>query len=187
MVHKSAYIDKNVIIGQGTKIWHFSHIMEGSCIGNNCNIGQNVFVGRNVQIGNNCKIQNNVSVFEGVRIQNDVFIGPSVTFTNVYNPRAFINKMKERKPTLIKTGATIGANSTIICGNTIGRYSFIGAATLIRTDTEDFSLYVGVPGIRKKWICICGESLLFKSNITTCYKCQKIYERVATNEVKFVR
>lgn len=147
-VHDTAIIDAAVKIGEGTKIWHFSHISESVKIGKNCVIGQNVFIGKNVKIGNGVKIQNNVSVYEGVEIEDDVFIGPSVVFTNVINPRAFIERKTEFKPTIIKKGATLGANSTIICGHDIGAYAFIGAGSVLTKAVQDFELWYGNPATK---------------------------------------
>jgi UDP-2-acetamido-3-amino-2,3-dideoxy-glucuronate N-acetyltransferase len=144
-VHETAVVDTDVEIGEGTKIWHFSHISESVKIGKNCVIGQNVFIGKNVKIGNGVKIQNNVSVYEGVEIENDVFIGPSVVFTNVINPRAFIERKAEFKPTIVKKGATLGANSTIVCGHDIGAYAFIGAGSVITKAVQDYELWYGNP------------------------------------------
>ena len=145
-VHESSYIDDNCKIGEGTKIWHFCHILSGSRIGENCNIGQNVVIGPDVIMGNNCKIQNNVSVYKGVTLENDVFIGPSVVFTNVRNPRAYIDKMSETELTLVRQGATIGANATILCGNTIGEHAFVGAGAVITKDVPSYALVFGNPG-----------------------------------------
>lgn len=148
-VHPTSVIDDGASIGEGTSIWHFTHISEGVCIGVNCNIGQNVFIGKNVRIGNGVKIQNNVSVYEGVTIQDDVFIGPSVVFTNVLNPRAFINRKLEYKPSIIKKGATLGANSTIVCGNNVGEYALIGAGSVLTKSTAEFELWYGNPAVKK--------------------------------------
>ncbi|HET8829043.1 MAG TPA: acyltransferase, partial [Pelobium sp.] len=148
-VHSSSVIDEKVTIGVGTAIWHFTHISEGAVIGKNCNIGQNVFIGKNVKIGNGVKIQNNVSIYEGVTIEDDVFIGPSVVFTNILNPRAFINRKSEYKYTIVKKGATLGANSTIVCGNHIGEYSLIGAGSVLTKSTEEFELWYGNPATKK--------------------------------------
>ena len=156
--HESSYIDDNVSIGPGTKIWHFCHIMTGTEIGEKCSFGQNCVVGPNVKIGNNVKVQNNVSIYDGVFIENDVFIGPSVVFTNVINPRAFVNKKHEYKETIIKSGATIGANSTIICGVTIGEYAFIGAGSVVTKDVKPYSLVYGNPARPKGEICKCGKT-----------------------------
>jgi UDP-2-acetamido-3-amino-2,3-dideoxy-glucuronate N-acetyltransferase len=144
-IHSSSIIDTNVSIGEGTSVWHFTHISEGVIIGKNCIIGQNVFIGKNVKIGNGVKIQNNVSVFEGVVLEDDVFIGPSVVFTNVINPRSFINRKQEFKKTLIQVGASLGANTTIICGNIIGKYAMIGAGSVITKNVPDFELWFGNP------------------------------------------
>jgi len=146
-IHYSSFVDDQVSIGEGSKIWHFSHIQENAIIGKNCIIGQNVNIGPSVQIGNNVKIQNNVSVYTGVGIEDDVFIGPSVVFTNVINPRAFIEKKEEFKNTAIKKGASIGANATIICGVVIGEYAMIGAGSVVTKDVDDFSLVYGSPAI----------------------------------------
>jgi len=144
--HPTAVIDEGAVIGKGTKIWHFSHIMSGAIIGENCTIGQNVLVSPQVVLGNNVKVQNNVSVYTGVICEDDVFLGPSCVFTNVINPRSFISRIEEFRPTLVKKGATIGANATIICGVTIGEYAMIGAGAVVTKDVSDFSLIVGNPG-----------------------------------------
>ena len=145
-IHPTAIIDGSPLIGEGTAIWHWVHVCAGAKIGKNCSLGQNVFVGNQVVIGNNVKIQNNVSVYDGVTLQDGVFCGPSVVFTNVINPRSEIPRKNEYKPTLVKKGATLGANCTIVCGVTIGAYSFIGAGTVITKDVEDYALIVGNPG-----------------------------------------
>ena len=171
-VHPKAVVDENVAIGKGSKVWHFSHILSGSRIGEDCNIGQNVVIGPDVIIGKNCKIQNNVSVYKGVTIEDCVFCGPSMVFTNVYNPRAEIRKMDQLRPTLVKTGTTIGANTTIICGATIGRYAFIGAAAVITKDVPDYALIVGNPGKQVGWVCECGVKL---DSEFICSDCGKKY------------
>jgi UDP-2-acetamido-3-amino-2,3-dideoxy-glucuronate N-acetyltransferase len=158
-VHESALIDDGASIGKGTKIWHFSHVLSGSVVGESCNIGQNVVIGPDVKIGNNCKIQNNVSVYKGVTLEEGVFCGPSMVFTNVYNPRAEIRKMDEARTTLVKRGATIGANATIVCGITIGRYAFVGAGAVVINDVPDYALVVGNPARQTGWVCECGERL----------------------------
>jgi len=173
-VHESAYIDDNVEIGEGTRIWHFTHLLGGSKIGKNCNIGQNVMIGPEVTIGNNCKIQNNVSVYKGVTLEDGVFCGPSMVFTNIYNPRAEIRKMDQVRPTLVKKGATLGANCTIICGVTIGRYAFVGAGSVITEDIPDHAMMVGNTGRQIGWACECGERL---NEDFTCSKCGKKYKR----------
>lgn len=151
MIHESSYIDEIVQIGEGTKIWHFCHIMNFSVIGRGCTIGQNCVIGPNATIGNGCKIQNNVSVYSGVILDDDVFVGPSVVFTNIINPRAFIERKSEFKETIVHRGATLGANSTIICGVTVGEYAFIGAGAVVTKDVPPFTLVVGNPArvIRK--------------------------------------
>ena len=173
-MHESAYIDDSVEIGAGTKIWHFSHILSGSRIGENCTIGQNVVIGPDVTIGKNCKIQNNVSVYKGVTLEDGVFCGPSMVFTNIYNPRAEIRKMDQVRPTLVQKGATIGANATIICGITIGRYAFIGAGAVVTDNVSDHALIVGNPGKHIGWVCECGERL---SDDLMCLICGKSYEK----------
>jgi len=173
-IHPTAEIDEGSTIGNNTKIWHFSHVLSGSRIGENCNIGQNVVIGPDVTIGNNCKVQNNVSIYKGVILEDSVFCGPSMVFTNVYNPRAEIRKMDEVRPTLVKKGATIGANATIVCGVTLGRYSFIGAGAVITKDVPDHALMAGNPGKRIGWMCECGERLDDAFTCTVCGKtCQK--------------
>lgn len=162
-VHQSSYIDDNTSIGEGTKIWHFCHILSGTKIGNNCVIGQNVMIGPDVVIGNNCKIQNNVSIYKGVILEDDVFCGPSCVFTNVINPRAFIERKNEFKTTILRKGSTIGANATIVCGNTIGRYALIGAGAVVTHDVIDYALMLGIPARRTGWVCKCG--LLFRRKI----------------------
>ena len=158
-VHPSAIIDDGVTIGKGTKIWCFSHVLSGSVIGDQCNIGQNVMIGPDVIIGNRCKIQNNVSVYQEVTLEDGVFCGPSMVFTNVYNPRAEIPKMDQPRSTLVKKGTTIGANATIVCGVTLGRYCFVGAGAVVRKDVPDYGLVAGVPAERIGWVCECGERL----------------------------
>jgi len=160
-VHESSFIDENVTIGADTKIWHFSHILSGSEIGQNCSFGQNCVVGPNVKIGSGVKVQNNISIYEGVEIEDDVFLGPSMVFTNVINPRAFIVRKEEFKKTLIKKGASIGANATIICGATIGEYALIGAGAVINKDVKPFALMVGVPAKQLGWVSIAGNKLVF--------------------------
>jgi UDP-2-acetamido-3-amino-2,3-dideoxy-glucuronate N-acetyltransferase len=174
-VHESSYIDENVEIGSGTKIWHFSHILKNTKIGSNVIIGQNVMIGPDVTIGNNCKIQNNVSVYKGVILEDDVFCGPSCVFTNVYNPRAFIERKHEFRNTLVKRGATIGANATIVCGVTIGEYAFIGAGAVVTKDVPDYALVVGVPARQIGWVCQCGNKLIFENDYSKCSYCNKEY------------
>ena len=171
-VHESAYIDDNVHIDPGTKIWHFSHILPNTTIGENCNIGQNVVIGPDVTIGKQCKIQTNVSVFKGVTLEDGVFCGPSMVFTNIYNPRAEIRKMDQVRPTLVKHGATLGANCTIVCGTIIGRYAFIGAGAVVNKDLPDHALVVGNPAKQIGWACTCGERL---SDDFKCNCCKRNY------------
>ncbi|MBW2005640.1 MAG: Gfo/Idh/MocA family oxidoreductase [Deltaproteobacteria bacterium] len=182
-VHESAYVDEGVEIGIGTKVWHFSHILSGSRIGKNCNIGQNVVIGPDVTIGNGCKIQNNVSVYKGVTLEDEVFCGPSIVFTNVYNPRGAIRRMGELRPTLVKKGATIGANATIICGITIGTSAFIGTGTVVLTDVPDYALMVGNPAKQKGWMCACGIQLVFKGNRAKCMACKRKYKKVGPEKI----
>lgn len=178
-VHSTSCIDENVEIGEGTKIWHFSHILKNTKIGKNCIIGQNVMIGPDVKIGDKCKIQNNVSVYTGVTLEDEVFCGPSCVFTNVYNPRAFIERKHEFKNTLVKKGATIGANATIVCGVTIGQYAFIGAGAVVKQDVPDYALVVGVPAKQIGWVCQCGTTLKFDKNIAKCSYCERKYEIVS--------
>lgn len=158
-IHETAVIDDGAQIGNGTKIWHFSHVMGTAQIGENCVLGQNVFVGNQAVLGNNVKVQNNVSVYEGVICEDDVFLGPSMVFTNVVNPRSAVNRKEEFKKTLVKKGATIGANATIVCGTTLGEYCFIGAGAVITKDVKPFALMVGVPARQKGWVSRSGAIL----------------------------
>jgi UDP-2-acetamido-3-amino-2,3-dideoxy-glucuronate N-acetyltransferase len=169
-IHPTAIVDDKVQIGSGTKIWHFSHILAGSKIGQNCNIGQNVVIGPDAIIGSKCKIQNNVSVYKGVTLEDGVFCGPSMVFTNIYNPRAEIGKMDQVRPTLVKKGATLGANCTIVCGHTIGQYAFIGAGAVVIKDVPDHALMVGNPARQIGWMCICGERLPDSLKCPSCGK-----------------
>jgi len=159
--HETAIIDENVNIGEGTKIWCFSHILKNTTIGKNCNFGQNCVVGANVKIGNNVKAQNNISIYEGVEVEDDVFLGPSMVFTNVINPRSFIERKTEFKKTLMKKGCSIGANATIVCGVTVGRYAFVGAGSVVTKDVPDFALAYGSPAKVHGWVSISGEKLEF--------------------------
>jgi len=164
-VHESCYIDDNVIIDDETKIWHFSHILSDTTIGKNCSFGQNCVVGPKVMIGNGVKVQNNVSIYEGVEVEDNVFLGPSMVFTNVINPRAFIQRKDEFKKTLLKKGCSIGANATIVCGVTIGEYSLIGSGAVVNRDVKPYSLMVGVPAKQIGWVGISGSTLKFQENI----------------------
>ena len=158
-VHGTACIDDNVTVGEGTAIWHFSHLLPGTVMGKHCNIGQNVVIGPDVTVGRGCKIQNNVSVYKGVTLEDDVFCGPSMVFTNVHNPRAHIRRMDEARPTLVKRGATLGANCTIVCGVTIGSFAFVGAGAVVTKDVPDHALIYGNPARIQGWVCACGEKL----------------------------
>ncbi len=174
-VHDTAVIDQDCQIGRDTKIWHFCHVLSGSRIGENTNIGQNVVIGPDVAIGNNCKIQNNVSVYKGVTLEDGVFCGPSMVFTNIYNPRAEIRKMDQVRRTRVKHGATLGANCTIVCGTTIGRYAFVGAGAVVNRNVADHALVVGNPARQIGWVCQCGERL---TDDLECLACGKTYARL---------
>ncbi len=176
-VHETACIDEGVVLGEGTKVWHFSHILKGSTIGKDCVIGQNACIGPDVTVGNRCKIQNNVSLYKGVILEDDVFCGPSAVFTNVYNPRSFIERKNEFRKTLIKRGATIGANATILCGITIGRYAFIGAGAVVKKDIPDYALVVGVPARQIGYVCKCGTTLDFIDEYSRCDYCKDEYSK----------
>ncbi len=163
-VHDSSYVDENVNIGSDTKIWHFSHILSGSTIGNNCSFGQNCVVGPNVTIGSGVKVQNNVSIYEGVEIEDDVFLGPSMVFTNITNPRSFIVRREEFKKTLLKKGCSIGANVTVVCGVSIGKYALVGSGAVINRDVKPYALMVGVPAKQIGWVSKAGNTLEFNEN-----------------------
>lgn len=173
-IHPSSYIDENVKIGKGTKIWHFCHIQSGASIGDNCSLGQNVNVGNNVRIGNRCRIQNNVSIYEGVTLEDEVFCGPSCVFTNDLTPRAAFPKGRANyKKTLICKGASIGANATILCGHTVGTYAMIGAGAVVTSDVKGHALMVGCPARQTGWVCECGEVL---NDSLQCSRCKKEYQ-----------
>lgn len=180
-VHESSYVDEGAQIGAGTKIWHFCHVMGSARIGLHCNIGQNVFVAADVVIGNNVKIQNNVSLYTGVIVEDDVFLGPSMVLTNVVNPRSHISRKDEYKSTLIKRGATVGANATIVCGITLGCYSFIGAGTVVTRSVPDYGLVYGNPGRIHGWMCQCGVRLKFEpldgDEQAVCKECGERYTK----------
>lgn len=158
-IHPTAIVDDGATLGEGTRIWHWVHVCGGARIGANCSLGQNVFVGNGVVIGDNVKIQNNVSVYDAVTLEDDVFCGPSMVFTNVFNPRAAVVRKSEYRPTLVRRGATLGANSTIVCGTTVGRYAFVGAGAVVTRDVPDYALVVGVPGVQIGWMSRHGERL----------------------------
>lgn len=183
-VHESSYVDEPCEIGEGTKIWHFSHVMAGSKIGRHCNIGQNVVISPQVRIGDNVKIQNNVSVYTGVELEDDVFCGPSMVFTNVTNPRSHVSRKDEYRVTLVKQGASIGANATVVCGYTIGRYAFVGAGAVVTRDVQDYAMVVGNPGRIVGWMCQCGVKLGLsrdpnKEERATCPACETAYLKAA--------
>ncbi len=182
-VHPSSIVDEGVTVGSGTKIWHFCHVIEGSRIGERCNIGQNVVVGPDVSIGNACKIQNNVSVYKGVTLEDEVFCGPSMVFTNVYNPRAHLRRMDEIRPTLVRKGATLGANCTIVCGVTIGSYAFVGAGAVVTRDVPAHALIVGNPGRRIGYMCTCGVRL---GDDLKCSACGEVYEFGENQELRLI-
>lgn len=175
--HETAVIDENAIIGEGTSVWHFSHLMGGAIVGTNCIIGQNVFIASNVLLGNNVKVQNNVSLYDGVVCEDDVFLGPSCVFTNVINPRSAVSKKKEFKKTFVKKGATIGANATIICGVTISEYAFIGAGTVVTKNVAAYALVAGNPAKQIGWISEYGSKLEFNKNgIASCKETGEVYQ-----------
>jgi UDP-2-acetamido-3-amino-2,3-dideoxy-glucuronate N-acetyltransferase len=178
--HQTAVIDDGVEIGEGTKIWHFAHILGGVKLGARCVVSQNVMIGPNVTVGNGCKIQNNVSIYEGVTLEDDVFCGPSMVFTNVLFPRAHINRRAEFSATLVRRGASIGANATIVCGNTVGRYAMIGAGSVVTKDVADFALVVGAPARRIGWVSRAGDRL--KDDLV----CPRTGERYALAEGRLV-
>lgn len=184
-IHPSAIVDSPVEIGAGTSIWHFCHVMPHARIGKGCSLGQNVFVASNVEIGDNVKIQNNVSLYEGVICEQDVFLGPSMVFTNVYNPRSAVNRKKEYRRTLVKRGASIGANATIVCGNTIGAFAFIGAGSVVLRDVPDYALIVGNPGRQIGWMSAYGERLHFdQQGRAVCPGSGEIYQLTDGNVAK---
>ena len=175
-VHESSYVEDGAVIGTGTKIWHFSHVMPGAVIGERCNLGQNVVVMPGTRLGNNVKVQNNVSIYEGVTLEDDVFCGPSMVFTNVLNPRSHVSRKNEYRATLVKRGASIGANATVVCGVTLGEFAFVGAGAVITSDVPAYALMVGVPARRVGWMCQCGERLHLSGGRGTCAACRTAYE-----------
>ncbi len=174
--HSSSYIDDGAVIGAGTKIWHFCHVMPGAVIGERCNLGQNVVVMPGTRLGNNVKVQNNVSIYQGVELEDDVFCGPSCVFTNVTTPRSHVSRKSEYRRTLVRQGSSIGANATIVCGVTLGRYSFIGAGAVVTSDVPDFALMVGVPARRVGWMCQCGIRLRLENGRAVCGACGSGYQ-----------
>ncbi len=187
-VHESAVVDNGAKIGKGSKIWHFSHVMDGAEIGENCSLGQNVFVAKNVKIGNNVKIQNNVSVYEGVILEDDVFCGPSMVFTNVRTPRSAYprNTSSDYAITLIQKGASIGANATIVCGVTVGSHAFIAAGAVVTKNVLPYNKVAGVPARVIGYACACGESLSFAEEQAICPACGKTYQKTGDHNVNLV-
>jgi UDP-2-acetamido-3-amino-2,3-dideoxy-glucuronate N-acetyltransferase len=177
--HESSYVDDGAVVGAGTKIWHFSHVMPGAVIGARCNLGQNVVVMPGTRIGDNVKVQNNVSIYEGVELEDDVFCGPSCVFTNVLNPRAHVSRKREYRRTLVKRGSSIGANATIVCGVTLGEFAFIGAGAVVTADVPAYGLMVGVPARRVGWMCQCGERVHVAAGRAACTACGAAYEEAA--------
>ena len=173
--HPTAVIDEGAVIGKGTKVWHFCHVMPGAVIGERCSLGQNVVVMPGTTIGTNVKIQNNVSIYEGVVLEDDVFCGPSMVFTNVSHPRSHVIRKGEYERTLCKQGATIGANATVVCGSTLGRFSFVGAGAVVTRDVKDYALVVGNPARQVGWMCQCGERLRLAQGKGTCTRCHSAY------------
>lgn len=176
-IHPSAIVDQPCSIGSGTRIWHYCHISAGAQIGKNCNFGQNVYIAPKVCLGDRVKIQNNVSVYEGVELEEDVFCGPSVVFTNVKHPRSAVSRKNEYSPTFVKKGATLGANATIVCGITIGEFAFIGAGAVVTKDVPPHALVTGNPAKQVGWCCECGETLKFEGEKAVCSRCQQIYHQ----------
>ncbi len=178
-VHPSSFVDEGATVGAGSKIWHFCHVMAGAVLGERCNLGQNVVVMPGTRIGNNCKIQNNVSIYEGVELEDDVFCGPSCVFTNVMNPRSHVSRKHAYRRTLVQRGSSIGANATIVCGVTLGTFSFIGAGAVVTSDVPAFALMVGVPARQVGWMCQCGERLRVSAGRGRCESCGAEYEETA--------
>jgi len=185
-VHQSSFVDADVQIGERTKVWHFCHIMSGAKIGNGCSFGQNCVVGPNAKVGDNVKVQNNVSIYDGVECEDDVFLGPSMVFTNVINPRSYVNRKNEFKKTIVKKGVSIGANATIVCGVTIGEYAMVGAGAVVTKDVLPFSLIVGIPAKQIGWVDIYGEQLQFDVNNSVEDNKGNVYTFV-NNGVRFKR
>jgi UDP-2-acetamido-3-amino-2,3-dideoxy-glucuronate N-acetyltransferase len=181
--HDTSIVDPGCEVGEGSRIWHFSHICAGSVIGKNCNLGQNVYVETGVILGNGVKVKNNVSLYTGVICEDNVFLGPSCVFTNVIEPRSFIERKHEFRQTIVREGASIGANATIVCGCTIGRYAFVGAGSVVTRDVPDYTLVYGVPASMRGYVCKCGEKLNFTANEAGCPECGKAYVLDGINSV----
>jgi len=186
-VHKNSYIDNNVKIGENTKIWHFCHILSNTKIGRNCSFGQNCVVGPNVKVGDGVKVQNNISIYDGVEIEDDVFLGPSMVFTNVINPRAFIQRKNEFKKTLLKKGCSIGANATIVCGITIGEYALIGAGAVVNRDVKPYALMVGVPARQIGWVDKAGNRMKFNEEGIAIDSYDGSKYKLENNEIKVIK
>jgi UDP-2-acetamido-3-amino-2,3-dideoxy-glucuronate N-acetyltransferase len=181
-IHPTAIVDEGAQIGAGSRVWHWVHVSGGARIGTGCSLGQNVYVGNDVVIGNNVKIQNNVSVYDAVRLEDDVFCGPSMVFTNVYNPRSAITRKNEYRQTLVRRGATLGANCTIVCGTTIGEHAFVGAGAVVNRDVPPYALMLGVPAARRGWMCTCGIQLHGMGNVTcSCGASYRIDDSTCTS------
>ena len=174
VIHPTAIVDAGARIGAGTRVWHWAHVSSGAVIGENCSLGQGVFVGNTARLGNNVRVQNNVSIYDSVEIEDDVFCGPSMVFTNAFNPRSHVPRKDEYRPTRVRRGASIGANATIVCGVTVGEYAMVGAGSVVTKDVEPHALVMGVPARRKGWMCWCGEQLAGKGRIT-CAACSRRY------------
>ena len=174
-VHESSYVDDGATIGAQSKVWHFCHVMPGAVIGSRCSLGQNVVVMNAVRVGDNVKVQNNVSIYEGVELEDDVFCGPSMVFTNVMNPRSHVSRKHEYRPTLVRRGASIGANATVVCGSTLGEYAFVGAGAVVTRDIADFALVVGNPARQTGWMCACGIKLQLDGDHASCAACSREY------------
>ena len=177
-LHESSYVDEGAQIGEGTKIWHFCHVMPGAVIGKRCSVGQNVNIGSRAVLGDGCKIQNNVSIYDDVILEDDVFCGPSMVFTNVINPRSFVERKHEYLKTVLKRGATVGANATVVCGNTVGRFAMVGAGAVVTHDVPDYALVFGTPARIHGWVCECGVKLEFEEDEALCGECGKAYSLV---------
>ena len=181
-IHPSAIVDDGAQLGAGTRVWHFAHVCAGARIGDGCSLGQGVYVGNDVRIGHNVKIQNHVSVYDAVTLEDDVFCGPSMVFTNVHNPRSAVPRKSQYRPTLVKCGATLGANCTVVCGTTIGRYAFVGAGAVVSRDVADFALVVGVPARRIGWVSRHGERLVFAAGVNGEAVCRATGERYVLSD-----